>query len=84
MSGSNLYIRGDVQILLAKVGYELRRVKKAVEARTLDRPPTDTEEHLLAHAEEALEALRLTQDHAERLGFYLEELLEGDDEAEPI
>ena len=78
MSGSKLQIRGDIQIQLAKVGYELRRLQKEVETMTLDRPPNEEEQHLLENLEGALKALRTAEDHAELVGFYID-ALEADD-----
>lgn len=80
MDLAKLRIRGDIQIQLAKVGYELRRVKKELETMTADRPPTESEQHVLSHAEEALKGLRVAQDHSELVGYYLDEILEGDEE----
>ena len=78
MSDAQLQIRGDIQIQLAKVGYELRRIQKALENVTLDRPPDELERGVLDHTSETLKGVRLAQDHAERVGFYLEELLDDD------
>jgi hypothetical protein len=78
MAGAKLQIRGDVQIQLAKVGYELRRLQKEVETMTLDRPPGEEEQHLLDNIEKALAALRTAEDHAELVGFYLDALDAGD------
>lgn len=78
MAGSKLQIRGDVQIQLAKVGYELRRLHKEVEAMTLDQPPTEEVERLLENLEGALKALRTAEDHAELVGFYLDALTTDD------
>lgn len=78
MAGSRLQIRGDIQIQLAKVGYELRRLQKDVEAVTFDRPPSEEEQHLLDNLDGALKALRSAEDHAELVGFYLAAL--DDDE----
>ncbi len=80
MAGSKLQIRGDIQIQLAKVGYELRRLQKEVETMTLDRPPSEEEQHLLDNLEGALQALRTAEDHAELVGFYLDALDEDDDD----
>ena len=71
MAGSKLQIRGDIQIQLAKVGYELRRLQKEVEVTTLDRPPSDEEQGLLDNLEATLKALRAAEDHAELVGFYI-------------
>ena len=78
MAGSNLSIRGDVLLQLAKVGYELRRLQKEVETMTLDRPPSEEEQHLLVNLEGALKALRSAEDHAELVGYYLD-AIEGSD-----
>ena len=80
MADSKLQIRGDIQIQLAKVGYELRRLQKEVETMTLDRPPSEEEQHLLDNLEGALQALRTVEDHAELVGFYLDALDEDDDD----
>lgn len=82
MAGSKLQIRGNIQIQLAKVGYELRRLHKEVEEMTLDRPPTEEEQHLLQNIEAALEGLRTAEDHAELVGFYVDALSEDDEEPE--
>ena len=74
MAGSKLQIRGDIQIQLAKVGYELRRLQKEVEGMTLDRPPSEEEQHLLENLDGALKALRKAEDHAELVGFYVDAL----------
>ncbi len=78
MAGSKLQIRGDIQIQLAKVGYELRRLQKEVEMITLDRPPSEEEQHLLENLEGALKALRTAEDHAALVGFCLD-ALDNDD-----
>ena len=82
MAGSKLQIRGDIQIQLAKVGYELRRLQKEVEVMTFDRPTSEGEQHLLEHLEGALKALRIAEDHAELVGFYLDEPDAPDEDAE--
>ena len=79
MAGSKRQIRGDIQIQLAKVGYELRRRQKEVEVMTLDRPTSEEEQHLLDHLEGALKALRTAEDHAELVGFYLDAPAEDDE-----
>ena len=79
MAGSKLQIRGDIQIQLAKVGYELRRLQKEVEVMTFDRPTSEGEQHLLEHLEGALKALRIAEDHAELVGFYLDAPNEPDE-----
>ena len=79
MGGSKLHIRGDIQLQLAKVGYELRRIQKEVETMTLDRAPTDEEQRLLDNVEAALKGLRTAEDHAELVGFYLDALDDTDD-----
>lgn len=84
MADSKLQIRGDIQIQLAKVGYELRRLQKEVEVQTFDRPTSEVEQHLLDHLEGALKALRSAEDHAELVGFYLDALDEPDEDAEDI
>ncbi|MFQ5789112.1 MAG: hypothetical protein ACE5JI_01425 [Acidobacteriota bacterium] len=76
MDDLRLQIRGDIQIQLAKAGYELRRIRKDVERIAEDRAHTEAEEKVLQHASEALKALRQAQDHAELVGFYLEEVNE--------
>ena len=83
MSASKLQIRGDVQIQLAKVGYELRRLQKEIESLTLDRVATEAEQHALDHTQEALKGLRVAQDHAELVGFYLDEILDDELPEEP-
>lgn len=83
-SGSKLQIRGNIQLQLAKVGYELRRLQKELEAATLDRPPTEDEQHLLDNLEAALKSLRATEDHAELVGFYLDALDDSDEEDEDV
>ena len=80
MAGSKLQIRGDIQIHLAKVGYELRRLRKEVEVMTFDRPSSEEEQHLLDNLEGALKALRTAEDHAELVGFYLDALDEDEDD----
>ena len=80
MAGSKLQIRGDIQIHLAKVGYELRRLQKEVEVITFYRPASEGEQHLLDNLEGALKALRTAEDHAELVGFYLDALDDGDDD----
>jgi hypothetical protein len=74
MAGSKLQIRGDIQIQLAKVGYELRRLQREVETMTLDRPPSEEEQHLFENLQGALKALRTAEDHAELVGFYVDAL----------
>ena len=76
MDISKLQIRGDIQIQLAKVGYELRQIKKVIEELTQDRSATEAEQNVLSHANQALKGLRSTQDHAELVGFYLDEVNE--------
>lgn len=80
MAGSKLQIRGNIQIQLAKVGYELRRLRKEVEEMTLDRPPTEEEQSLLKNIDAALEGLRTAEDHAELVGFYVDAMATEDDE----
>lgn len=80
MGHPKLRFRADVQMQLAKIGYELRQVTGAIEELTRDRPPTEAEQHVLSHATEALKGLRLAQDHAELVGFYLDEVREEAEE----
>lgn len=82
MAGSKLQIRGNIQIQLAKVGYELRRLRKEVEEMTLDRPPTEEEQSLLKNIDAALEGLRTAEDHAELVGFYVDAMAAEDDETD--
>ena len=83
MEESKIRIRGDIQIQLAQVGYELRKVKKALELLTADRPPSEAEALVLSHADEALKGLRVAQDHAELVGFHLDEINDDATDEDP-
>ena len=63
MSEAQLQVRGDIQIQLAQICYELRRIRRTVEKLTLDRPPNELEQGVLDHATKAVKGVRLAQDH---------------------